>query len=105
MAQGIYKEEGLKVGGLAQRLNMSEHKLRSLINYGLGCKNFPSYLNEIRVKEAMQDLADPEKGHLQILQIALDLGYGSIGPFNRAFKAQTGLTPTTFRKNSLSNLS
>ena len=105
MAEGVYKEEGLKVGELARRLNMSEHKLRNLINYGLGFKNFPSYLNEIRVKKAKQDLSNPDKSHLQILQIALDVGYGSIGPFNRAFKADTGVTPTVYRKKALSNIS
>jgi hypothetical protein len=26
-------------------------------------------------------------------------GFGSIGPFNRAFKAQTGRTPTEFRRD------
>ncbi|WP_414673883.1 helix-turn-helix domain-containing protein [Marinimicrobium sp. UBA4509] len=32
-----------------------------------------------------------------MMNIALDLGYGSIGPFNRAFKRHTGLTPTQYR--------
>jgi AraC-like DNA-binding protein len=33
-----------------------------------------------------------------ILTIALDAGFGSIGPFNRAFKAHTGLTPSEYRR-------
>jgi AraC-like DNA-binding protein len=32
-----------------------------------------------------------------VLSIALEAGFQSIGPFNRAFKAATGLTPTEFR--------
>ncbi len=35
--------------------------------------------------------------HLPILTIALDLGYGSIGPFNRAFKAAVGVPPSAYR--------
>ena len=35
--------------------------------------------------------------HLPVLTIALDCGYGSIGPFNRAFKARYGITPGQFR--------
>jgi AraC-like DNA-binding protein len=31
----------------------------------------------------------------------MDAGFQSIGPFNRAFKADTGLTPTEFRRNAL----
>ena len=33
-----------------------------------------------------------------ILTIALDAGFASLGPFNRAFKAETGLTPTEYRR-------
>ncbi|WP_081786483.1 helix-turn-helix domain-containing protein [Kordiimonas gwangyangensis] len=32
----------------------------------------------------------------------MDLGYGSLGPFNRAFKERTGLTPSEYRRNVLS---
>jgi AraC-like DNA-binding protein len=31
----------------------------------------------------------------------MDAGFQSIGPFNRAFKADTGLTPTEFRRLTL----
>lgn len=37
---------------------------------------------------------------MPILTIALDAGFGSLGPFNRAFRAETGLTPTEFRRLS-----
>jgi len=36
-----------------------------------------------------------------ILTIALDAGFQSIGPFNRAFKAHTGMTPSEFRRGGL----
>jgi AraC-like DNA-binding protein len=36
-----------------------------------------------------------------ILTIAMDAGFQSLGPFNRAFKADTGLTPTEFRRLAL----
>jgi AraC-like DNA-binding protein len=42
-------------------------------------------------------LADPAQDHLPVLTIALDCGYGSIGPFNRAFKARFGVTPSQYR--------
>ena len=42
-------------------------------------------------------LTDPaETG--SILEIAFDCGFGSIGPFNRAFKDQVGSTPRAFRR-------
>jgi AraC-like DNA-binding protein len=39
-----------------------------------------------------------------VLTIAMDAGFQSIGPFNRAFKAETGMTPTEFRREALSRL-
>jgi AraC-like DNA-binding protein len=33
-----------------------------------------------------------------VLTIALDAGFSSLGPFNRAFKAETGMTPSEFRR-------
>ena len=32
-----------------------------------------------------------------ILQVAFNCGFNSLGPFNRAFKEATGITPTAFR--------
>jgi AraC-like DNA-binding protein len=49
----------------------------------------------------MAALADARKRELPVLTIALTAGFQSIGPFNRAFKAATGLTPTEFRKQKL----
>jgi len=36
-----------------------------------------------------------------ISTIALDAGFQSLGPFNRAFKTETGLTPSEFRAQAL----
>jgi len=36
-----------------------------------------------------------------VLTIAMDAGFQSIGPFNRAFKAATDSTPTEFRRLAL----
>jgi AraC-like DNA-binding protein len=32
------------------------------------------------------------------ITIAMDAGFQSLGPFNRAFKALTGVTPTEYRR-------
>jgi AraC-like DNA-binding protein len=101
MAEGAWREEGLTVAVLAGRVGLAEHNLRRLINGQLGFRNFSAFLNSYRIEEAKTALADPAQARRQILQIALDLGYGSIAPFNRAFKDATGLTPTEFRKARL----
>jgi AraC-like DNA-binding protein len=49
----------------------------------------------------MTALADPAQEAVPILTIALDAGFQSLGPFNRAFKTQTGMTPSEFRRQQL----
>lgn len=53
------------------------------------------FLHSWRLREACARLrAEPASS---VTSIALEVGYGSIGPFNRAFKQRIGLTPTAFR--------
>lgn len=100
-AERGYAHEGLSLAGLAQALAAPEYRLRRVINQHLGHRNFNAYVNGLRVAEAKRRLADPQQRGLPVLSIALDVGFGSIGPFNRAFKAETGLTPTEFRQQAL----
>ena len=101
MDDGVYREEGLSVASLAEKVGVPEHQLRKLINGALGFRNFSSFLNARRIEDAKAELANGDNARKQILQIALDLGYGSIAPFNRAFKLATGQTPTEYRKSAL----
>jgi AraC-like DNA-binding protein len=94
----LYRQEGLTIGALAARLGLSERRLRHAINRGLGYRNFSDYLNRARLADAKQALADPAQVEVPILTIALDSGFQSLGPFNRAFKADTGATPSEFRR-------
>ncbi|MCW7536810.1 helix-turn-helix domain-containing protein [Aquabacterium sp. A7-Y] len=93
-----YRQDGLTIGGLAAQLGVPEHKLRKLINQGLGYRNFNAFLNQYRIEEAKSALADPAQAEVPVLTIAMDAGFQSLGPFNRAFKADTGMTPTEFRR-------
>lgn len=99
-AEHAYRDEDLSVASLAARLAVPEYKLRRLINQRLGHRNFNAYVNGFRLQQARQALADPQRATQSVLSIALEAGFQSIGPFNRAFKADTGLTPTEFRSRS-----
>jgi AraC-like DNA-binding protein len=96
-AERVYRQEGLTVAGLAQRLGTQEARLRLIINAQLGFKNFNAFLHHYRVGEARRSLADPGQRHRSVAEIAYEVGYASLGPFNRAFKELTGATPTEFR--------
>lgn len=97
----LYREENLSIGTLAARLGMPEYRLRRLINQRLGYRNFNAYLNKWRLAEATEALADPAQREVPVSTIALDAGFQSLGPFNRTFKAETGLTPSEFRAQAL----
>lgn len=92
-----YKQEGLTIGQLAEKLGEQEYKLRSVINQEMGYRNFPAFVNSFRIEEAKELLQVKGKESLTIQEIAFETGFNSIGPFNRAFKAETGLTPKVFR--------
>jgi AraC-like DNA-binding protein len=94
----VHRREGLTIGALANQMNLPEYRLRRLINQGLGYRNFNTFLNHYRIDEAKQALADPAQAAVPVLTIALDAGFQSLGPFNRAFKAETGQTPSEYRR-------
>lgn len=94
----FHQQEDASIGALADRLGIPEHRLRRLINQRLGYRNFNAFLNRYRLADAKAALADPAKAELPVLTIAMEAGFQSLGPFNRAFKADTGLTPTEFRR-------
>lgn len=96
----VYRDEGLSIGALASRLGVPEYRLRRLINQRLGHRNFAACLNRWRLEEAKLALRDPAQREVPIATIAFDCGFGSLGPFNRAFKAETGTTPSAYRANS-----
>ena len=93
-----HRQEGLTIGGLAEKLGVPEYRLRRLINQALGYRNFNSFLNDHRIAEVKAALLDPSQAEVPVLTLALDAGFSSLGPFNRAFKADTGLTPSQFRQ-------
>jgi AraC-like DNA-binding protein len=97
---GFWRQPGLTIGSTAERLGVPEYRLRQLINRNLGYRNFSDFLNERRVAVAKLELQDPEKARVQISTIAFDLGYASLGPFNRAFRDATGMSPREWRGSS-----
>jgi AraC-like DNA-binding protein len=100
--QKLYRHDGLTIAVLAARLGIPEYRLRRLINRRLGHRNFSSFVSGYRLAEARAALADPVQADVPILTIALDTGFQSLAPFNRAFKMTAGMTPSEYRRQCLS---
>ena len=101
MENRAYARTGLTIRQLGEELNTPEHQLRALINSRLGYKNFSTFLNGYRIAETCERLKDPKQARVPILTIALDAGFASLAPFNRAFRQATGMTPSEFRRQNL----
>jgi AraC-like DNA-binding protein len=99
-----HRDETLTIAGLAGQLGEQEYRLRRLINGRLGHRNFSAFLNGYRLSEVRDALSDPTQRDVPILTMALDAGFGSLGPFNRAFRESEGMTPTDFRARALQAL-
>jgi AraC-like DNA-binding protein len=97
----LYRQDGLTITAVAARMGVPEYRLRRAINQGLGARNFNAYLNAFRIGEAADALADPSQRDVPILTIAMDAGFGSLAPFNRAFRDVHDCTPTEYRARAV----
>jgi AraC-like DNA-binding protein len=100
-----WRREGLTIAALAEQVSTPEHRLRRLINDHLGHRNFAAYVNARRIEAAKRILCDPAQARTTVAAVAFDLGFGSLGPFNRAFKEATGATPTEWRRKAFETAS
>jgi AraC-like DNA-binding protein len=96
----VWRDEALSIGTLAALVGAPEHRLRKLINGVLGHRNFADYVNSRRIEAAKIALSDPELALKSVSAVAYELGFASLGPFNRAFRAETGSTPTAWRQQA-----
>ncbi len=95
--QKPYLNSKLTLQQLAIQLNTDARELSILINQHIG-QHFFDFINEYRLKKAMQILHNSSKKELSIQQILYDVGFNSKSSFNTAFKKYTGHTPTEYRK-------
>ena len=101
VGERIYLDPALGLADVVARMPMGERAVRRLINHELGHGHFRTFLNGYRVEHAMGLLRDPERRGEKIIGVALDSGFASLASFQRAFKAQTGTTPTAWREAAL----
>ncbi|MFC2090364.1 helix-turn-helix domain-containing protein [Bacteroidota bacterium] len=94
-----YLDSNLSMYDLAKQLHVPARELSISINYTLD-KHFFDFINEYRVKKAMDLIQNSSDEKLTILEILYEVGFNSKSSFNTAFKKHTGITPTEFKKNA-----
>jgi len=93
----LYKDSGLSLDALAEKLNVQRHHVSQAINEQSG-NSFSSFVNEYRIREAKRLLADTGKQEMNAIEVAYEVGFNTKNAFNLAFKKSTGMTPSTFRQ-------
>ncbi len=97
-AERLYLQADLKLLDLARRFGVPEYRISRAIRLALGGRNFNQFVNQLRVQHAVELLRASDKQHWPVLVVGMESGFASAGPFTRAFKAETGLTPGEFRQ-------
>lgn len=95
--QKLYLNPDLSLPMLAAKLGVSRNILSQTLNETLQ-SSFFDYVNRHRVSASLCKLKNQKD---TILDVAMDVGFNSRSAFYKAFKRETGSTPSQFRKKAL----
>ncbi len=90
-----YMNYELSLDSVSSLLHINASYLSSIFKRCTGI-NFIDYITNLRISAAKEYLADPFK---TVSEIVTMVGYDSSSYFSRAFKKNTGYTPTEYRKH------
>jgi AraC-like DNA-binding protein len=82
---------------IAAELGMSESRFSRFFRKATG-NTFTDFVTRVRISRACQLLMDTDQ---QISHICYEVGFNNVANFNRRFLESKGLTPSEFRKQSL----
>ena len=93
-----YLKNTLSLKELSTITTIPAYHLSQIINERFQM-NFYDFVNQYRIEEVQKRMREPEFENYTQMAIALDSGFNSKSVFNEAFKKQTGMTPSSYRKN------
>ncbi len=93
-----YLDATLTLQKLAEKIERPNRDVSILINHNLN-QHFFDFINQFRIQKAQNILLNPKNNQLTIQQIMYDVGFNSKSSFYTAFKKQTGVTPSEYKKN------
>ncbi|WP_370979135.1 helix-turn-helix domain-containing protein [Agaribacterium sp. ZY112] len=92
----LYLDNSISLQKLCQHLNSSSNYVSQTLNETIGLSFF-DYINKWRIRAAKPLIAQAE---LSVLDVAMEVGFNARSSFYTAFKKETGLTPSQFRKQA-----
>ncbi|MEO0572704.1 MAG: helix-turn-helix domain-containing protein [Bacteroidota bacterium] len=93
----LYLNSNLSLQKVAQLLKVSTFKISQTLNEYLGT-NFNDYINSFRIDAAKEMILQNDSYTFEA--IAMECGFNSKSTFYSAFKKQTGMTPSRFKKGN-----
>ena len=96
----MWENPELRLNDLADKTGQSLHHVSQVINERKQM-NFFDFVNQYRVEEAKQLLVSEKGKQFTILAIAFEVGFNSKTTFYNAFKKETGMTPSEFKKTAV----
>jgi AraC-like DNA-binding protein len=96
--QKLYKNPNFSLNDLSEAISESRNSISAALNQSLN-KTFYQYINECRIEEASDLLADKSLLNYSIEGIATQSGFKSMSVFYRFFKEIHSVTPAVYRKN------
>jgi len=91
----LFCDEDITIKKIADILSINPNQLSFYLNHNLGI-NFNTFINQYRVKEAINMMREDDKRSL--LSIAFSAGFNSKSAFYEAFTRETGMSPAKYRK-------
>ena len=85
----------LTLAALADDVGLPASALSHVVNAGFA-RNVSEFINGYRVREVQARLLEPGAERLTLLAVALESGFRSKATFNRAFRRETGTTPSAW---------
>lgn len=92
-----YLEADFKLSNIASISGLPPHHLTYYFNAIINV-TFSDWRNKLRIEYALQLLKDGQSNHLTLEAISTKIGFSSQSTFIRAFKLQTGKTPSEYIK-------
>lgn len=86
--------EHFSLGNLAQAIGMSEYHFSRLFKRATG-RSPSQYFIQMRMARARQLLIETERS---IIEVGLDVGYGSASHFSQVFRREVGVAPSHYRR-------
>lgn len=93
-----FTNNGLTIIDIAEAVNIHPKRISFVIN-DITSQNFNNYINEYRVDLAKKMLRSNQTNNLSIEGIGIEAGFNSKATFYNAFKKNTKMTPSQYKRS------